>query len=95
MELTAFSSSAGHWEFTSLSFGLKTVSAIFQHIVNTVLSGLIGSTAQVYLDEIIVLGNSFSNHVDNLTSVLERLQEAQLTVKKSKSVNFSRQKLTT
>lgn len=88
MELTAFSSSAGHWEFTSLSFGLKTVSAIFQHIVNTVLSGLIGSTAQVYLDDIIVLGNSFSNHVDNLTSVLERLQEAHLTVKKIEKCEF-------
>ena len=58
-ELTAFSSPSGHWEFNSLPFGLKTAPSCFQSIINTVLTGLVGTIAHVYLDDIIILGNTF------------------------------------
>ena len=88
MEKTAFSSPAGHWEFTSLPFGLKTAPACFQKIINTVLTGLIGSKARVFLDDVIVLGETFSQHINNLEQILERLQDAKLNLKFEKCEFF-------
>ena len=56
MEKTSFSSPEGHWMFTSLPFGLKDAPSSFQRVVNTVLAGLIGTKAHVYLDDIVVQG---------------------------------------
>lgn len=87
----AFSSPAGHWEFTSLPFGLKTAPSCFKKIINTVLTGLLSNKVQVYLDDIIILGDIFSNHADNLEQILDRLKEAKLTLKMEKC-NFLRTK---
>lgn len=90
-EKTAFNSPGSHWEFNSLPFGLKTAPAIFQKIINTVLTGLIGTQAFVYLDDIIILGDTFANHVKNLERVLERLRDAKLTIKMEKCIFFKEQ----
>ena len=86
--MTAFTSPSGHWEFTSMPFGLKTAPACFQSIINSVLAGLIGTQAQVYLDDIIILGKNFEDHVNNLNQVLCRLQEAKLKIKMEKCEFF-------
>ena len=86
--MTAFTSPSGHWEFTSMPFGLKTAPACFQSIINSVLVGLIGTQAQVYLDDIIILGKTFSDHVWNLDKVLCRLREAHLKIKMEKCAFF-------
>jgi hypothetical protein len=49
---TAFSTKQGHWDYRRLPFGLKTVPATFQKLMNSVLSGLIGTRCFVYLDEL-------------------------------------------
>lgn len=66
MEKTAFSSSPGHWEFTFLPFGLKPAPSCFQHIINSVLVGLVGKRTLVYLDDVIVLGETSDEHIANL-----------------------------
>ncbi|PNF26465.1 hypothetical protein B7P43_G15375 [Cryptotermes secundus] len=42
-EKPAFSSKQGHWEYRRMPFGLKTASATFQSMMNSVLSGFTGS----------------------------------------------------
>ena len=66
IEKTAFSSSEGHWEYLSLPFGLSTAPSVFQRVVNSVMVGLIGTTIQVYLDDIIIQGHTFQEHVGKL-----------------------------
>jgi len=60
--ITAFSTNEGHWEYKHLPFGLKTASAIFQRMMNTVLSGLTGSWSFVFLDDIVVYARSLAKH---------------------------------
>jgi hypothetical protein len=38
----AFSTKQGHWEYRRLPFGLKTAPAVFQKLMNSVLSGSSG-----------------------------------------------------
>ena len=90
IEKTAFSSPEGHWKYLSLSFGLSTAPSVFQRVVNSVLVGLIGTTTQIYLDDIIIQGRTFQEHVGNLQQVLCRLREAKLTLKLEKCEFFKK-----
>ncbi|KAK4319172.1 hypothetical protein Pmani_009874 [Petrolisthes manimaculis] len=91
IEKTAFTSPEGHWEFTALPFGIKTAPACFQRIVNSILIGLIGNSAFVYLDDVIIHGRSFEEHVQNLEKVLDRLRDAKSTLKFEKCEFFTSQ----
>lgn len=78
---TGFSSPASRWDLTSFSFELKTAPSCFQTIVNHAFTALPGSKVQVYLNNIIILGDTCSNYFIKLEQVQERLMEAKLTLK--------------
>ena len=67
-----------------MPFGLCNAPATFQRLMNKVLSGLRWYSCLVYIDDIVVVGDSFENHLYNLVGVLKRLREAGLKVKPSK-----------
>ncbi|XP_076048730.1 uncharacterized protein LOC143029735 [Oratosquilla oratoria] len=90
-EKTAFSTPEGHYEFTSLPFGLKDAPSCFQRVMNQVLTGLLGVSAMVYMDDIIVLGTSWDDHLKNLEDVLQRLQEASLSLRLEKCHFFQKE----
>ena len=81
---TAFSTSFGQYEYAVLPFGLKDAPTSFQRIINQVLAGQIGIKAHVYLDDIIVVGATFEEHINNLRAVLLRLRENVLRLKLEK-----------
>lgn len=87
--LTAFSTHDGHYEYVVLPFGLKDAPASFQQIVNQVLTGLIGRACQVYLIDILISSRSFKEHVAHLRQVMERLDEACLSIKMEKCTFFA------
>ena len=60
--------------------GFKNSPAIFQAVMERVLEGLIGVVCVVYLDDILVLGETIEEHDKNMRLVLERLGEADLRV---------------
>ena len=45
-----------------------------------VLSGLTPRVCMVYIDDVLVLGNTFVEHINSLRSVFERLQKAGLNL---------------
>ena len=55
------------------------------------LAGLQWSECLVYLDDVIVLGRTFEEHLRNVRSVLQRLHESGLRLKPSKCSFFQRQ----
>ena len=72
------------YEFNVLSFGLCNGPATFQQLIDLVLSGLQWSSCLVYLDDIIVVGRSFHEHLQNLENVFQRLRSAGLKLKPKK-----------
>ena len=83
-EKTAFATHEELFEFKVMPFGLCNAPATFQRLMNIVLSGIQWSRCLVYLDDVIVVGRTFKEHVENLGVVLQRLREANLRLKPTK-----------
>jgi len=81
---TAFSTKEGHWEYIRLPFGLKTVPATFQRMMNVVLSGLMGLRCFVFLDDIVAYAKSLAEHDAKIRHVFDRFRESNLKLKPEK-----------
>ena len=88
---TAFITRQGLFEFNVLSFGLCNSPGTFQRLMDLVLADLQWTTCLVYLDDIIVFGRTFHEHLSRLDEVLNKLQQANLKVKPVKCNLFSPQ----
>ena len=82
-ELSAFVTSAGLFEYNVMPFGMKNAPATFQRLMEKVLQGLTHSHA--YIDDVVIRGDSWEEHIGNIREVLDRLVEANLTVNLNKS----------
>lgn len=88
---TAFITRQGLFEFNVLSFGLCNAPSTFQRLMDLILADLQWTTCLVYLDDIIVFGRTFQEHLARLDEVLVKLQQANLKIKPSKCNLFSTQ----
>jgi hypothetical protein len=59
--------------------------------MESVLRSLIYDACLVYLDDIIVIGRTFQEHLDNLRKVLQRLQGAHLKMNPEKCLLFQKE----
>ena len=83
-EKTAFVTSEGLYEFNVLPFGMCNGPATFQRLMNILLAGIQWHSCLVYLDDIIVFGRSFTEHIQNLAEVFQRLRDANLRLQVKK-----------
>ena len=83
-EKTAFSTEKGHFEFNVMPFGLTNAPATFQRLMECILAGLTGEQCLIYIDDIIVFSASFPEHLERLTNVFLKLQDAGLKLKTEK-----------
>ena len=65
-------------------FGLATAPATFVRLMTIVFAGMLYNTCLAYVNDIIVFGRSFPQHLERLDSVLARLRNANLKLKPSK-----------
>ena len=77
---TAFATPFGLFEFRRMPFGLQGAPATFQRMMDRLLDGL-GDFAKAYIDDLIIFSTSWEDHLKHLRTVLQRLQEASLTVR--------------
>ena len=82
-EKTAFCTQEGLFEFNMLPFGFCNGLATFQRLMDLVLTSLQWSSCLVYLDNILVMGRWFEEHL-NLHNVFERPHGARLRLKPKK-----------
>jgi len=82
--LTAFRTPLGHYEYLVMPFGLRNAPSVFQRFIQDVLSEVIGSYVQVYLDDIIIYSRSLKSHIVHVRNVLKLLIENRLYVKLEK-----------
>jgi transposase InsO family protein/predicted aspartyl protease len=87
-EKTAFTLGSGLWQFTVMPFGLCNAPATFERLMDNILKGLSWKTCLIYLDDIIVVGKSFEDHMINLKNVFQRLREASLKLSPKKCCFF-------
>ena len=57
-----------------MPFGMKSAGATFQRMMNCILSGLIGTWCLVYLDDVIVFGESLREHNLRLREIFQKLR---------------------
>ena len=83
-EKMAFCTQEGLFEFNVLPFGLCNGLVTFQWLMDLVLTGLQWSSCSVYLDDVVVVGRQFKEHLLNLQNVFEHLRRTRLRLKPKK-----------
>jgi hypothetical protein len=81
---TAFSTADGHFEYVRMPFGLKSAPSTFQRMMNNILSELIGNRCLVYVDDILILGETLEEHNSKLREVFQKLREFNITIEPDK-----------
>ena len=88
-DLTTINTHKGLFRYKRLPFGVSSAPAIFQRTMETLLQGLHHVT--VYIDDILVTGTSYTDHLHNLQEVLKRLHKAGAQLRKDKCSFMSAQ----
>lgn len=81
---TAFSTPKGHFEYTRMPFGLKSAPATFQRMMNAVLRESIGERCFVYMDDILVMGETLEEHHRQLREVFGQLRKYNIKIEPDK-----------
>ncbi|MBW0587721.1 hypothetical protein O181_127436, partial [Austropuccinia psidii MF-1] len=82
--LAAFSTKYGSYEYLGMPFCLTNTPDSFQNLVNDIFEDFLDVFVVVYLDDIMFFSSSEKEHVNHVTSVLQRLRENNLFAKSSK-----------
>ena len=94
-EKTAFITHKGLFEFRVMPFGVTNAPAVFQRLMQRVLSGLQTSSTvefvSVYLDDVIVFSETLQDHIKHLRAVFDRLRKAGLMLNPSKCKLLSKE----
>ena len=81
---SAFCCKYGHFEMLRLPFGLNNAASTFQRTMELALQGLQWETCLIYIDDIIVYGADFNQHMQRVEQVLQRISDAGLKLRPDK-----------
>lgn len=84
-ELAAFITPFGVYVPNRISMGLKSAPSYFQKEMATVLGDLLYIACELYIDDIIIFGNTKEEFLNNLAAVLERLRQHGITLHPKKA----------
>lgn len=91
--ITAFTiPGKGLMQFRVMPFGLHSAPATFQRLLDQVLGPELEPNVLVYLDDIIIVSQTFDEHLRHLTEVFRRLRQAKLRLNPEKC-HFCRDQL--
>ena len=88
---TAFITKYGLFEHVRMGFGMTNSPATFSRVVDLVLRGLTWKTVLAFLDDILVMGKTIDEHLQNLATTLERFQKHKLKLKPRKCSLFQKE----
>lgn len=86
--LIAFSTDSGFFEWKVLPFGLNVAPNSFTRMMTIAFSGLSPEQAFIYMDDLIVIGFTENQHVNNLKKVFEVCRKFNLKLNPSKCEFF-------
>ena len=71
-------------DIPTMPMGMSNSPAVFQRLMELVLTGLQWHTCLIYLDNVLVFGSIFDEHMQGVEQILLRIREAGLKVKPEK-----------
>ena len=80
---TAFVTPFGQFQFMVMPFGLSGEPSTFQQMMDSPIKDK-HDFAAAYLDDLIIFRNTWEDHMQHLTTILQQLRRANLTVKPQK-----------
>jgi len=89
---TAFQTHNGHFEYTVMPYGVTGGPATFQQTMNYILAPLLRKGVVVFIDDILIYSNTWSDHLAILQQVFDLFTEHQIKIKLSKC-SFAQQEL--
>nr|GEW05355.1 reverse transcriptase domain-containing protein [Tanacetum cinerariifolium] len=84
-EKTTFTCLYGTFAYKRMSFGLCNALRIFQRCMMAIFHDMIEQTMEVFMDDFLVFGNSFSTCLTNLEKMLKRCEDTKLALNWEKS----------
>ncbi|XP_068205216.1 uncharacterized protein [Palaemon carinicauda] len=81
---TAFVTPDGQYEFLKMPFGMVNAGATYVKCMRTLLKGL--NNVESYIDDLLVHTKSWSEHLETLQELFQRIRNANLTVRPSKCI---------
>ena len=87
-EKTAFTTGTSLYHFNVMPFDLVNAPMTFQRLMEAALRGLHWTKCLIYLDDCIVIGRNFEEHLQNFSEVLDRFRTSGLKLKPSKCQFF-------
>ena len=82
MKYCTINTSRSLYQYTRLPFGIASAPALFQRVMDTILQGVTGAIC--YINDILVTWQTEAEHIQNLSEVLERLQQYGVRMKRNK-----------
>ena len=94
-EKTAFVTTRGLFEFRVMPFGLRNAPAVFQRLMERVLTGLNPEDGpdfvDAYIDDVLVFSQTLDEHLHHLSLVLDAIKKASLKLKLPKCKFFRKE----
>lgn len=90
-EKTAFNTSLGLYQVSVMPFGLANSPSSFERLMENILRGLQRQECLVYMDDIVVRGQTFSESLQRLEHIFQRLSLANLKLRLSKCTLFKKE----
>ena len=86
--LTAVNTPWGLYEWLVMPMGIKNAPSIHQRRVMAALRPFIGKICHVYLDDIVIWSDNLDDHVKNVRTILQALEDAKLYCNPKKTKLF-------
>ena len=83
-QYVVINTSRGLFRYNRLPFGISSAPSVFQRVMECLLQGIPGVV--VYIDDVLITGQSEEQHLAALDETLKRMKEAGLRLKKGKCV---------
>lgn len=90
IEKTAFVTPDGLYEYLTMPFGLSNACSVYQRCINRALVPLLGTVAQVYVDDVLSKCVDIHEGLSNLEQILIALQNSGFSINADKCSFFKR-----
>ena len=88
---TAFATQFGLFQWKVMPMGMCNSPSTFQRLMDLLMAGLTWHGVLIYIDDLLIYGNSFDQHFDRFKEVLSRLRHANLKLAPKKCHVLKRQ----